>query len=193
MSKMLKRTFAVALAALFVLPFAVQSKDMTGKMGLGYFSSDAPVGGRIWLGERAAVDLGVGFEMKDVYFSANGGTPTKEKATSFWFEAGVPYVVYPGDRANFFVRPGVVFGQLDDRVYGTGALDETWTQITISATLGAEVFFGEQFSLEAGHGIAIDMLSVPDAVGAPRGGETETTIRSFDASVTYLGFHFYFK
>ena len=36
------------------------------------------------------------------------------------------------------------------------------------------------------------LLSVPDDVPV-RGGETETTIRTFDASVTYLGFHFYFK
>jgi hypothetical protein len=73
-------------------------------------------------------------------------------------------------------------------------VDAKWTKISILLTPGAEVFFGDNFSLEAGHGIAIDMLSVPDEEGIPeyRAGESETSIRSFDASVTYLGFHYYF-
>jgi hypothetical protein len=164
---------------------------MTGKWGLGYFSSDAPVGARFWVNEKVGIDIGVGFEATQDMWSPDPGTvpESKKTFTSFWVEAGVPFVVFPGDRANFFVRPGGQIAILDDRAYGTGQLDETWTVITLSLTPGAEVFFGEHFSLEAGHGVALTITSPPDAVSS----ESFTDINTFDASVTYLGFHFYFK
>ena len=193
---MIKRVTILTLACLLALPAISLAKDMTGKYGLGYFNSDAPVGARFWASERLGVDIGVGFESVQEMWSPDPGNvdATKESFTSFWFEAGFPYVVFPGDRANFFIRPGVVLGILDDRVYGTvtedgNGLDETWTQITFSLTPGAEVFFGEHFSLEAGHGIQIQITTPPDAISD----ESFTDIKTFDASVTYLGFHFYFK
>ena len=192
---MAKRVMILALALLFVIPAMSFAKDMTGKWGLGYFSNDAPVGARFWVNEKVGVDLGVGFSANG-YVVSEGAPPdvtySTETATSFWVDLGVPYVVFPSDRANFFVRPGVVFGIIDDMDpdLGTQTVDETWTQITVSLTPGAEVFFGEHFSLEAGHGIALDLTTPPDAIN---GGESTTDIRTFDASVTYLGFHFYFK
>lgn len=183
----MKNTLFLLAALLLAVPMAGNAKDMSGKFGLGYFSSDAPVGFRYWATPKVGLDLGLGFEAKNVYMGSS-----KETATSFWVDFGIPYVIWERDRANLFVRPGGMIAVLDDRVYGTGSLDETWTKFTVSITPGAEIFFGDNFSLEAGHGIAIDITSVPDAVGAPRGGESETEIRTFDASVTYLGFHYYF-
>jgi len=185
----MKRLTTLTLLMILAIPVAGLAKDMTGKYGLGYFHNDAPVGARFWLSPVLGVDLGLGFESQNVYVGTE-----KETATSFWVEAGFPYVIVPSERANFFVRPGVTFAQLDDRAYGLGDnLDEKWTKVTFTLTPGAEVFFGDHFSLTAGHGIAIDMVSVPDDVSGPRGGESETTIRTFDGSVTYFGFHFYFK
>jgi len=196
----MKRFSDFFLALLLAIPVGITAKDMTGKWGLGYFSSDAPVGGRFWLNERVGLDVGVGFELTDTYVTNPNSTgpedaQLKESATSFWLEVGAPIIVMPTERANFFLRPGVIFASLDDRAYGTGELDTKWTQVTLLATPGAEVFFGEHFSLSAGHGIAVDILSVPDEEGIPefRRGESETNIRSFDASVTYFGFHFYFQ
>ncbi len=188
----MKRVIMLGLMVLLALPVMGSAKDMTGKYGLGYFNTDAPVGARFWVAPKVGIDVGVGFKMEDVYV---GAQPEKQTASSFWIEAGVPFVIFPSERANFFVRPGVVLGLLDDRSYGTGNLDSKWTLLSFSLTPGAEIFFGDHFSLEAGHGIALDMLMVPDEDGIPtyRRGETETTVRSFDASVTYLGFHFYFK
>jgi hypothetical protein len=190
----MKRLMVLAFALLLAVPVISPAVDMTGKYGLGYFHNDAPVGARIWATPKLAIDIGVGVEAKNVWMLTATDT-SKETATSFWFEVGFPYVVIDGDRANFFIRPGFMMGMLDDRVYGTGDLDKKWTLMSFSLAPGAEVFFGDHFSLEAGHGIAIDMLSVPDEDGIPeyRRGETEMTIRSFDASVTYLGFHFYFQ
>ncbi|MBD3402670.1 hypothetical protein GF420_07225 [candidate division GN15 bacterium] len=191
----MKRLLITLAVALLVIPVGIDAKDMNRKYGLGYFNTDAPVGGRIWVSPTIGIDLGVGFEGKTIYESANGGDPEKSTATSFWFEAGVPIVVFPSERANFFIRPGVQVASLDNRIYGEGPSDAKWTRITPSATLGAEVFFGDHFSLEAGHGIAVDITSVPDEDGITevRRGESETEFRTFDASIAYLGFHFYFR
>ncbi len=190
---MLRNVLVVALAVCIMVPSIGMGKDMTGRFGLGYFHNDAPVGFRYWVNDKVGVDFSVGFESQSVWMQS-GNDWSKESALSFWVDAGVPYVVFPSDRANFFVRPGVTFASLDDRVYGYYGLDATWTRISITATVGAEVFFGDNFSLEAGHGIAIDMCTIPDEDGVQGDmrGETEINIRTFDASVTYLGFHFYF-
>jgi hypothetical protein len=176
---MLKKVFGLMLVLALLAPITTNAMDMTGKWGLGYFSSDAPVGVRYWLNQKLGVDLGVGFESKDL------GDNT---ATSFWFEGGFPYVLMDTDRANFFVRPGVVFASLDDRVYGTGVLDKKWNNITIKLTPGAEVFFGDHFSLQAAHGIMIDLISPPDGAG-----DSKTDFNTGAYSVSEIGFHFYFK
>ena len=176
---MLKKMFGLMLVMALLIPVAGNAMDMTGKWGLGYFSSEAPVGVRYWINEKLGVDLGIGFESKDF---------GDETATSFWFEGGFPYVLMDTDRANFFVRPGLVFASLDDRVYGNNNLDETWTKITIKLTPGAEVFFGEHFSLQAAHGIMIDLTTPPDAVG-----DSKTEFNTGAYSISEIGFHFYFK
>ncbi len=189
---MLKRLTILTLAFLLVLSTASFAKDMTGKWGLGYFNSNAPVGVRFWATPVVGVDIGVGFNGTEVAErDTTTGLPTGETttATSFWVEAGIPYVVFPGDRANFMVRPGLVFASLDDRSFsmGTGVLDDTWTEVRVSLTLAGEVFFGEHFSLEAGHGINVQLLSPPGD------GDSQTNFSTFGASVSHLGFHYYFK
>ena len=169
---MTKRVIILTLACLLAMPALSLAKDMTGKWGLGYFNNDAPVGARFWTGPKLGIDVGVGFESMDL---------GDESATNFYIEAGLPYVVFPSERANFFVRPGVLFASFDELVSST----ETMIQITFAP--GAEVFFGDHFSLEAAHGIAIEIAS-------PHGdGDSSTDFGTFGASITTLGFHFYFK
>ena len=72
---------------------------------MGFNSSDAPVGVRYFVGEKVAVDVGVGFESQDL-----GET----SASSFWFEFGVPYVLYDYNSSYFFVRPAIAYASLDD-------------------------------------------------------------------------------
>ncbi|HEQ98355.1 MAG TPA: hypothetical protein ENO22_03325 [candidate division Zixibacteria bacterium] len=176
---MLKKLTIIAIALILVIPVIGNAKDLTGRFSLGYFDSDAPVGFRYWVNDKIGLDLGLGFESVDL---------GEENGTSFWVEAGVPYVVYPTDRANFFIRPGVVFASLDNRVYGSGPLDEKWTVFTILLTPGAEVFFGDHFSLQAAHGFALRITSPPDEISD----ESSTDFSSIAASVTTIGFHFYF-
>ena len=186
---MVKRLIGAALVLLLVVPAIGSAMDMSGKYALGYFHSDAPVGIRYWLQPNLGIDLGFGFEAKDVTVGND-----KETATSFWIDAGLPYVIMDTERANFFVRPGFMLSILDDRTYDpegftATSYDETWTNMAITLTPGAEVFFGNNFSLEAGHGVKVNIMSPPDQVSD----QSYTTISTFDASVTYLGFHFYFK
>jgi hypothetical protein len=181
---MLKRLMILSVVLALAIPAVSQAVDMTGKYGLGYFRSQAPVGARFWLGPQVGLDVGVGFEMEDL---------GEETASSFWIEGGVPYVIIDTERANFMLRPGVLFGNLDARPYGIDS-EKKWTKIIISAMPVAEVFFGQHFSLEAGHGLEVEIVSYPDE--EPFGGlagESFTHVRSLAASVTYIGFHFYFK
>lgn len=143
-----------------------------------------PVGARYWVNPNLGVDIGLGFE------STDQGDDTY---TNLYVGAGFPYIILDTERANFFVRPGFTFGSLDACPYGI-ASEGKWTMFNISVMPVAEVFFGQNFSLQAGHGLEIEMLSYPDEPEFSNlAGESRTNIRTLDGSVTYLGFHFYFK
>jgi hypothetical protein len=181
---MLKRILVLVVILTFAAPAISQAMDMTNKYGLGYFRHQAPVGARIWFGPQVGVDVGVGFELQDL---------GEETASSFWIEGGLPYVIIDTERANFMLRPGIMFGSLDARPYGIES-EKKWTMIVLSVMPVAEIFFGQHFSLEAGHGLEVEIVSYPDE--EPFGdlaGESFTHVRSLAASVTYIGFHFYFK
>lgn len=173
---MFKKATIALVCALLLLPTLASAKDMAGKFGLGYYLSDAPVGVRYWVTPKVGLDVGVGFEMKDL---------GAKSATSYWFDLGIPYIVVGTERANLFVRVGAVIGILDDRVYGTGLQDKTWTDVNVSLAPGAEVFVGENFSLEASHGIGVEFKSPPT-------GDSLTNVKTFGNGISSLGFHFYF-
>jgi hypothetical protein len=184
---MIKKLVAFALAMVLAVPAVGNAMDMEGKFGLGYWTGDAPVGGRYWVTPQVGVDIGLGYMSHDGYTSASGD---KESAAEFYFEIGVPYVAIDTDRANLLVRPGFQYGSIDGRLWGYGT-DDKISEMIISITPCAEVFFGDHFSLTAGHGIQIQMISWPDATGYPD--ENYTNIRTFGDGVTNIGFHFYFK
>ncbi len=168
------------LTAVLVLAFAVTStaKDLTGRFGLGYYESDAPVGIRYWVNEKIGIDAGIGFQSIDGFMDADGDNTS---ATNVWFSFGIPYVVYPTERANFMFRPGVLFGIFDEDYF------DPKTEITIQLHLVAEVFFGDNFSLEAAHGLNI-LLQTP----ADDDADNLAHFGTVSGSITQLGFHFYF-
>jgi hypothetical protein len=181
---MFKKTLiAIAILAISV-PAVSHAKDMSSKYGLGYFNSNAPVGARYWFAKNAGVDLGLGFESVDL---------GSKKANNFYVEAGLPYVIFNKDKANFMIRPGLVYGSLDARPYGINSTKK-WTKVNISLMPVAEIFLTDNFSLEAGHGLEVEMISYPtDAAFGALSGESRTNFRSLAASATQIGFHFYFK
>ena len=176
---MSKKVTTVILAAVLALPALASAKDLTGRFGLGYHNTDAPIGVRYWVNPKLGLDFGVGFESQDV---------GAKNAMSYFLEAGLPYVIVGNDHANFFVRPGVQYASLDDRAYGSMSLDESWTRVRFAIEPGAEVFFGDHFSLQASYGLGYEYLSAPDAYNT----DALTSYGTFGNSITNLGFHFYF-
>ena len=166
----------IAIVALLTLPALASAKDMTGKMGLGFNLSDAPIGIRYWFSPNVGLDAGIGVQSEDL-----GST----NATDFWVEAGLPYIVYGADQANLFFRVGAELGLIDER----GSSNKQ-THILVTIGPGAEVFFGDHFSLQAAHGIGIRIVKIDNVT--PPAEDTFTDFVTFGASVTDLGFHFYF-
>ncbi len=185
---MFKKAILAAVIIALIVPAASMGKDMMkGKFALGYYASDAPVAIRYWASDKVAIDAGLGLSMKEVADPTASDSTATTSTFSFWFEAGVPYKVWDHERAHFFVRPGITIGILDDREFGTGALDETWTQVTGQLALGAEVFLTDNFSIDANHGFNIIFTSPPEDLG-----DSTTDVGTFGNSITNVGFHFYF-
>ena len=190
---MVRNLLVLSLVVLIAAVSPSLAKDMTGKFSLGFHNSDAPLGGRYWINQKAAIDLGVGFKSNEVVMEDPvTEEPTTENTMNFWLEAGVPFKLYDVDNAHFYARPAVLMGLLDDRDYGTGSADAKWTSIDVLLSLGAELFFGEHFSVEATHGVKFNMTSVPDEVKVAVGTDSFSSFETFGNNLTTIGFHFYF-
>ncbi len=189
---MSRKLVVVATAVLVAATSPSFAKDMTGTLSLGFHNSDAPLGGRFWATDKVAVDVGVGFESNEIPDPQTDVQNKTVNTFSFWFESGIPVKLYDVDNAHFFVRPSVVIGLLDDRDYGTGGSDAKWTSLDFVLSLGGELFFGDHFSVEATHGVKMNVRSVPDEVKNDVGAESFTSFSTFGQNLTTIGFHFYF-
>ncbi len=191
------RVGAVLMALLVTIPSVGYSMDKKGKLALGYFDSQAPLGVRYWFSPRLGADLGVGFEAIRYPLGMNTAAKVadKEGANSLWLEAGIPYVVYPTERANLFVRLGGVLGFPDDNLYsynlGRGndtITGHTSTYFSLKLTPGVEFWVTDNFSLEVAHGVeflVLDPYKTSKVDASYRFGSTAS-------SLTQIGFHFYF-
>lgn len=173
---MMNRILIVA-AMVALLVSSAQAADRKGELALGFNNSDAPVGLRYFVSDAVAVDFGVGFESLDL---------GDESSSSLWLEFGVPYVVFDYEDSFFFVRPAVTYSSLDDRIYGSGELDETWTILDFSLNLGAEVRLADRFGLTFQHGL---VMTTVDPAG---GGDSLTDFGTFGENVTEAGVWFTF-
>ena len=177
---MFKR-ITLTVLCLALIAGSVQGAERKGEFAMGFNSSDAPVGARYFVSDKAAIDLGVGFEATDVMFEGD-----TESATSFWIEGGVPFVLYDYQDSFFFVRPAVQFASLDDRRYGSGTVDDTWSVFSVELNLGAEVRLAERFSLLFQHGLRYTNSSPPGD------GDSVSDFRTFGENVTEAGVYFTF-
>jgi hypothetical protein len=142
-----------------------------GTFGLGWYSSSAPVGGRVWISPQIGIDLGLGFADKNFL----GGDKDR-----FHINIGLPVDVVQTENANFFIRPGFEY-QTDSR-FVAGEVKST---MIITADLGVEWFVTDQFSLSVGHGLQFLQLSGPE----DKWGIAALRALGFES----VGFHFYFK
>lgn len=164
-----------ALIAVLAVPAAAVEK--TGTFALGFSDADAPVAVRYFTNEQIGFDLGLGLRSDDL---------GDESASSLFFEGGLTYVVKDYQDAFFFVRPAIAYQSLDDRVFGSGALDETWTVLEFQLNLGGEVRLAERFGLTFQHGLAIT------STDAPGDGDKMTDFGTRGENVTQAGVWFTF-
>ena len=168
MKKVLFFTVALSLIAT-----AAMAHDVTGRMGLGFVSTDAPVGLRYWVNEKIGIDAGIGFQSEEVFTGVGDET---ESQTTFVLNGGVPFIFNAmADRVNFLLRPGLQFTSYEG---GTG--------IELTGALEFEVFVTDDFSVSAAHGLAI-MMDSPDE------GDSTTDFGLFGNNWTSFGFHYYLK
>lgn len=164
--------FAIAILAVSAAPsFAAK-----GFYGLGYFRPEAPVGGRVWLTDKVAGDVGVGFSS----VSPDGG----KSQTGFVVDAGVPIVAAEAGTAKFFVRPGFTYASSPSPVLADA--DNKTTQFWVSGSFGVEYFMTERFSVQAAHGVVFKSVD-------PKLAGTKTTEFGSEAfGLSNIGFHYYF-
>jgi hypothetical protein len=166
---MKKLFFAVILLLVSTSTFAQSGP----KFGLGWYSTSAPVGGRLWFNNTIGMDLGLGYADKN----ALGSTDDR-----FHVNVGVVFNAVKTGDVNFFIRPGVEF-QTNARSVGS----EIKSKMIVTADLGAEWFVTDQLSLSVGHGLQFEQVS--DATDDSKWGITALRALSF----SNVGFHFYFN
>ncbi len=163
----MKKILFFTVALCLVASSAVFAHDVTGRIGLGFVSSDAPIGGRYWLNEKLGLDAGIGFTSMDTGNDTN---------TTFVINAGLPIVLQRmNDRVNFYIRPGLEYTSL-----------ENGSTMDISGDLEFEVFVTDDFSVSASHGVAVMIVS-------PDQGDSRTNFGTRGANWTNFGFHYYLK
>jgi hypothetical protein len=167
MKKILFFTVAMSL----MITSAGLANDMTKRLGLGFVSSDAPVGGRYMFSEKAGLDVGLGLSVDD---------EGDESFTDWTIMFGVPINLHRvGDRVNFNFLPAFQYTSIDN---GDGV--DSSSLMVILALLEFEVFVTADFSVGASHGLAFDIFSPPV-------GDSETDISLVGFNVTNFGFHYY--
>jgi len=90
--------------------------DKKGKIGIGFFNDDAPIGARWWVSERIGLDLGFGLHLRNVVdstqdtnLSTSNQEPSKKSLLDFRFDAGLPVNLARTEKVNFLIRPGVSY------------------------------------------------------------------------------------
>lgn len=168
----MKRTIMMLFVGFVFVRGSGQAMELKpGVVGLGWYSTSAPVGGRVWVTPVFGIDLGLGFADKNVLGSAND---------RFHVNLGFPVNVVKTEKVNFFIRPGVEV-QTNARTVGA----EGKSKLIITADLGAEWFVADNLSLTVGHGLQLEQVSGPD----DRFGVS--VLRAL--SLENVGFHFYFN
>ena len=192
--------------ALLVIAFAGSAlaenanQRVVGKKGIGYFSSDAPLGVRYWTSDAMAIDFGIGLGV-DTKVPNPTKTTVDETTFDFGFDVGMPWVLHGEDNMIVYFRPGVtvkgnqVFdtaaaaaGAASDKVY-----DMTYTP---SLGLGGEFFLGQlgwpNLSFSGQVGLGLQIVS-PGATGSQSKVSFATTHQDVSVVNTgQLGFHIYF-
>lgn len=179
MKKIVTLLAVLAVATMAAIPsFAAPVK---GTWGVGYHNPDFPLGARIWMSDKVALDLGLGID-NEFNAIADGNK------TSWGLEFGVPIVLAGmNDDTQFFVRPGIDYRTVPNPIpAGPNAdLNNTASFFGVSGQLGVEHWFGKRFSLQAAHGIRFENEN-------PGVGGSHSAFVTEGLGISDVGFHYYF-
>lgn len=162
-------------------PISSPTAAVQGRLGIGYFTRDAPLGARYWITPHWAIDAGLKFAV------ASGGSGGQ----TYGIESGVVYALANFHYAVVIARGGLGFVYTDTAGAST-PIPSDW-RVTGSAFAGAEMFLGAlgfpNVSLQAGVGLEASYRRVGSGGGTFLIGTTEGTFNLLSAGV--LGFHIY--
>ena len=163
-----------------------EGESIVGKIGVGFFTTSAPIGIRRWASESWGYDLGLGFSLE---------TETQpETAWSGNIEAGVLYSLAQLENIIVFIRGGVGVGLEDN-----GELNrDVDFMVNLNTVLGGEFFLTALgFPKLSFTGGLVAQLNIVK----PDGGDTSVQIGTVSHGVDIvastgltgvLGFHIYF-
>lgn len=177
----MKKIIFFTLVLCLIAGSTAMAADMTKRIGLGFVTTGAPVGGRYWFSPKVGLDLGFGLNIDE---QESATDPSGKVSYTDWRVFGaVPIKLHSvGDeRVNFNLLPGVQFATIDQ-----GEGNDSDTDIAIIVALEFEVFVTESFSVSGSHGLAFDIYS-PGADGR----ESTTDVDLFGSNVTEFGLHYY--
>lgn len=169
------------LAAALLAVIAVPSFAGTTKFGFGYFDPSFPVGGRVWVSEKLALDAGVSFNT----LKEETGSTTTDDISLMGADIGAVFVVAGSEKTKFFVRPAISFASGEDK-FPQADISAFW----VRGSLGVEHWLSDNFSIQAAHGVAYKSTELKPAVGA-KVKTTEFETEGF--GISNIGFHFYFN
>lgn len=112
----MRRVWLMGLALVFLFGSAA-GVDKKGKIGLGFFNDEAPIGGRYWITDQIGLDLGFGIHMRNVVDSTVPANldplvtldPSKKSLAEIRLDAGIPFNLIRTEKVNFLIRPGLSF------------------------------------------------------------------------------------
>ena len=170
---------ALAIAVIACLcPVPAWAVDHSGSWAVGFYDQNAPLGVRRQLGERTAVDFGVGVSAIDL---------GEDDATTWNVEAGVPFTLVKTARADLFLRPGFLWTSTQYAIFPAGTSDRV-SDFTLKLHLGAEWHVTGHLSASIGHGIEVSRTH--GTFFFEEEPSTNLVARAFD--LTQIGFRWYF-
>lgn len=177
----MKKTFISAAAMMLVFGAgAAHAEGMKG--GLGFHTTDAPVGIRHWVSEKMAIDAGLGFQSQDF---------GSETISGMTLNVGLPISLKKWDKVNFMLRPGLQYSTEDEFADADGNpltpdTKEKFNTFGVSGEFEVEVELADNFTVSAAHGLGFSSSKL-DISGA----ESQSGFSTTGSNFTSVGFHVY--
>jgi len=190
--------FLIAAALSPAAPALAADDPAPATIGLGFRSTQAPIGVRWWISSMFGVDAGFGFSSeKATTLDLNTGDDIEGTLVGWTVDVGAPVCLKQWSRVHCIARPGFVYRSEDDAetfFLGIGAAAER-TSWTASFDLELELFLVSNVSLSAQYGIAYqyETLKFDDDGDGTIDSEEEVlnVLATRGANLTQIGVHVY--